>query len=236
MTLELRFALGAVAFSAALSAAPVCAHQGVGYNLRAIHVAHDTQGATLYMRLTLPLVVAGELGSRREDGSYDPAPFTYNRIESGKVYHYLDFTQLQNRGEELGRKIAAGHELFVDKAALTPEVIALRVHVKGAVPVFDQLEDAREAVRGPLMPLRQDEIDSGYVLVDVALRYVHNGGVSRYALRSTLVPGELGESTTRNVIWDHRGATTDVYEVRGLLNEAWVIDPVAETSRESKRD
>jgi hypothetical protein len=216
----------------ALYCAAAYAHQGVGYNLRAAHVAHDAQGATIYFRLTLPLVVAAGLGPVRADGTPAPAPYTYNRVESGLVFHYLDFAQLRRGGGALAQLVADGHELRVGVAVVIPEIVGVRVHIKGQVPPFDTVEDAQAALDGPFVPSNEAEIDAGYVLVDAALRYRRPGGLPSYSLRSTLVPGELGEPLTRNIVWDHRGGVTDVYEMRGLLEQAWVIDqnaaPVAE--------
>jgi hypothetical protein len=219
----LRSALAALALVCGLAHA----HQGVGYNLRAAHVAHDAQGATVYLRLTLPLVVAAGLGQPQADGTYSPAPFTYSRRESGLVFHYLDFSQLRRDGGALAKRVAGGHELRMGATLLIPEILAVRVHVRGQVPPFDTLEDARAALDGPLVPVNDAEIDAGYVLVDTALRYNHAGGMPSYSLRSTLVPGELGEPLTRNIVWDHRAGMTDVYESRGLLESAWLIDPAS---------
>lgn len=218
----------------ALFASTAHAHQGVGYNLRAAHVAHDAQGATVYMRLTLPLVVAAGLGPVGADGTPGAAPYTYNRLESGLVFHYLDFAQLRKSGLGLAQRVADGHELRVGGTLITPEIIGMRVHVKGQVPPFDTPEDAQAALDGPLVPANDAEIDTGYVLVDTALRYNHPGGMPSYTLRSTLIPGELGEPLTRNIVWDHRAGVTDVYETRGLLEQAWLIDPDAAAMAEAK--
>lgn len=217
---------GAALLAALLAlCAPANAHPGVGHNLRALHVAHDIGGATVYLRLSLPLIVADKLGASKPDGSFEPAPFTYNRVESGRVFHYFDFDALRRDSDALAALVAAGHELRTEHRLIAPTVLAMRVHVKGQVPAFKTLDDARAALAGPLVPQDQSEIDSGYVLVDTALRYTQAAGIAAYGLRSTLIPGELGEPQTLNVIWDHRGESTEIHQTMGLLHSEWLIRP-----------
>jgi hypothetical protein len=201
------------------------AHPQLGYNLRAAHFEHGVEGVTAYMRISLALVVANRLGEKRADGTYVPAPFTYNRLESGQVFHYLDIAAVKKDIARLGELVASGHELSADGKPIPAKVLAVRVHPKGRVPPFSKLEEAKTAVGGAPFPDTSEEVDSGYVLVDVALLYARRGGIDRFSFKSSLVPGELGEPLTRNVFWDHRGASTKQYDVQGLLETPLVVDP-----------
>jgi hypothetical protein len=201
------------------------AHSQIGYNLRAVHFEHSAAGVTVYMRISMALAVANRLGARRPDGTYVPAPYTYNRLESGQVFHYLDIAAVRADARRLGAFVAQGHELSVEGKPVAVKVLAVSVHPKGQVPPFSKLEEAKAAVGGAPYPEGSEEIDSGYVLVDVALFYARRGGIEGFSFKSSLVPGELGEPRTRNVFWDHRGASTSQYDVEGLLHVPLVVDP-----------
>jgi hypothetical protein len=207
------------------------AHQGIGYNLRAAHFEHQADGLTAYFRLTLPLVVANRIGPRKDDGSFVPAPYTYNRLESGRVFHYLDIAAVRRDPLDLGRLVATGHELKVAGRPIAPKLLAVRVHRKGEVPPFSTLEEAKRAIAGPAYGGSEEEIDSGYVLVDAALFYARAGGVKQFELKSSLAPGELGELQTRNIFWDHAAAPPRQYDLPGLLEEPVAIgtEPAATT-------
>ncbi len=201
------------------------AHPGIGYNLRAAHFEHRADGVTVYFRLTLPLVVGNRLGRQRADGTFEPAPYTYNKLESGRVFHYLDVAAVRKGASDLGRYIATGHELVVQGKIISPQLLSVRLHPKGKVPPFSTLAEAKAAASGPVYPDGREEIDTGYVLVDAVMFYPQKAGVGAFSLRSTLMPGELGEPLTRNIFWDHRGEKIVSYDVRGLLEEPLLIDP-----------
>jgi hypothetical protein len=205
------------------------AHPQIGYNLRAAHFEHSAEGLTAYMRISLTLAVANLLGMKREDGTYVAAPYTYNRLESGKVFHYLDIAAVKRSVARLGQLVANGHELAVDGKPVPAKVLAVSVHPKGRVPPFSKLDEAKSAVAGAPYPDVSEEIDSGYVLVDVALFYARRGGIEGFSFKSSLVPGELGEPRTRNVFWDHRGASTSQYDVEGPLEMPLIVKPGLET-------
>jgi hypothetical protein len=201
------------------------AHPQVGYNLRAAHFERRPDGMTAYFRLSLPLVVGGKLGAKRADGTYSPAPYTYNKLESGQVFHYLDIGAVRKDALGLGKLLAAGHSLVVDGKEIAPKLISVRVHPRGHVPPFSTLAEAKSAAVGPVYPALDEEIDSGYVLVDAVVIYSHGGAIDVFAISSSLQPGELGEPRTRNIFWDHRGEKTQMYDIPGPLDAALLVDP-----------
>ncbi len=203
-------------------ALPAYGHAELGYNLRAVHFEYTKTGMMAYMRFSLALLVANQLGAKNPDGTYISAPYTYNRIESGRVFHYLDIKAVKRDALGLGKLAAQGHDISVAGKSIAAKVMNVRVHPKGSVPPFGKLDDAKNACKGlPYVSAREDEIDSGDVLVDVALLYPQIAAADEFQLKSSLVPGELGEPATKNIFWDHRGNDQQTpYTVEGLIDAA----------------
>ncbi|MEO6023610.1 MAG: hypothetical protein ABIP64_10915 [Burkholderiales bacterium] len=202
-------------------------HSQTGYNLRAAHFEHTPAGLMMYMRISLPLVVANKLGQPRKEGGFVPAPFTYNRVESGKVSHYLDIAAVKRDITGLGQLVLQGHELRSDGKVLTAKLISTRAQPKGNVPPFARLEDAKSACAGVAYPERSEEMDTGYVLIDVAALYPRVDQDKTLAIKSSLIPGELGEPATKNIFWEHRGSDTRQYDAEGLLDATLTIGGTA---------
>ena len=213
-------------FSAALTPPAFC-HAELGYNLRAAHFEYTPIGMMVYMRFSLALLVGNKLGQKNPDGTYVPAPYTYNRLESSRVFHYLDIKAVKRDALGLGALAAQGHDISLGGKSIVPKVINVRVHPKGSVPPFAKLDDAKNACKGaPYSSPREDEIDNGYVLVDVALLYLQITATDAFQLKSSLVPGELGEPATKNIFWDHRGSDQQTpYHADGLLDAAILFSP-----------
>ncbi len=207
---------------AATMAPSAYGHAELGYNLRAVHFEYTKTGMMAYMRFSLALLVANQLGAKNPDGTYIPAPYTYNRVESGRVFHYLDIKAVKRDALGLGKIAAQGHDISVAGKSITAKVMNVRVHPKGSVPPFGKLDDAKNACKGlPYVSAREDEIDSGDVLVDVSLLYPQIAATDEFQLKSSLVPGELGEPATKNIFWDHRGNDQQTpYTVEGLIDAA----------------
>lgn len=178
-----------------------------------------------YFRLSLPLVVANGLGPQRRDQTYEPAPYTYNRVESGRVFHYVDGQALQRDVRGLARLAADGHRVSVAGKNIEPRVLSARVHPKGFVPPFGNLEQARAATYGPPYPAGAPETDAGYALVDVALFYPLPNGIRQFQIASSLRPGLLGEPATNNLLIDHRGDSAVTYTLAGLLDAPVTVNP-----------
>ncbi len=216
-----------IAGAVSLAATPAFGHGEVSYNLRAAHFDYTPAGMMVYMRVSLSLLVANQLGHKTNDGSFIPAPYTYNRVESGKVFHYLDVKAVKRDASGLGKLAIQGHEFSVAGKILTPKLINVRVHPKGSVPPFAKLNDAKNACKGlAYVSPREDEIDTGFVLVDIALHFFQITVADEFQLKSALVPGELGEPATKNMFWDHRGADQEIpYAVDGLIDAAILFSP-----------
>ncbi len=210
-----------------LASLPAFSHAELGYNLRAAHFEYTPSGMMAYMRFSLALLVANKLGQKNPDGTFVPAPYTYNRLESGRVFHYLDIKAVKRDASNLGKLAAAGHEFSVAGKAITPKIINVRVHPKGVVPPFAKLDDAKSACKGlAYVSANENEIDSGYVLVDIALLYPQISVADEFQLKSSLIPGELGEPATKNIFWDHRGADQQTpYSAEGLIDAAILFSP-----------
>ena len=213
--------------AATFAATSAFGHAEVSYNLRAAHFDYTPGGMMVYMRISLSLLVANQLGRKTNDGTYLPAPYTYNRLESGRVFHFLDVPAVKHDALGLGKLAIQGHEFTAGGKVATPKLINVRVHPKGSVPPFGKLEDAKNATKGLAYAAAQnDAIDTGYVLVDVALLFPQITVADEFQLKSTLVPGEMGEPATKNMFWDHRGADQQTpYIAEGLIDAAILFSP-----------
>ena len=127
------------------AAAPAHAHFPSGYDLRALHVVRSNDGLDAYYRLTLPLVVANQLGPKRADGHHEPAPFTILRIESAHAFYYPDVERIRAEPLALGQLIADGHRLEANGSVVQPHVLSVRAYPKGNVPPFNTLRQAQAA-------------------------------------------------------------------------------------------
>ena len=216
-------------FVAAISFAATSAfgHAEVSYNLRAAHFEYTPAGMMVYMRISLSLLVANQLGRKTSGGTFLSAPYTYNRVESGRGFHYLDVKAVKRDASGLGKLAIQGHEFSVAGKAITPKLINVRVHPKGSVPPFAKLDDAKNATKGlAYISANETDIDTGYVLVDIALLYPQISVDDEIQLKSSLVPGELGEPATKNMFWDHRGPDQQTpYTVEGLIDAAILFSP-----------
>lgn len=227
----IRKTIAVIVVATALFVPPAFGHAELGYNLRAAHFEYTPAGMMAYMRFSMALLVANKLGKKNNDGSYIPAPYTYNRLESGRVFHYLDVQAVKRDAMGLGKFAVEGHEISIAGKPVTPKLINVRVHVKGGVPPFAKLEDAKTACKGLPYASGRDtdtdtETDSGYVLVDVTLLYPHITVTDEFQIKSSLIPGELGEPATKNLFWDHRGADQETpYGVEGLIDTPILMSP-----------
>ena len=79
-----------VSVSLFLAAAAVSAHFLLNLNVRVLHVEHLADGLRVYLRTPMPYLVADRIGPVGADGLPEPAPYTTNRFEDGKVVHYID--------------------------------------------------------------------------------------------------------------------------------------------------
>jgi hypothetical protein len=213
-----------------LAASCAVAHPQTSFNVRVVHFEHRPDGMVAFVRLSFPLVVANGLGPRREDQTYEPAPFTYNRIESGRVFHYVDAQAVQRDIAGLAKLAAQGHRVSVGGTVIAPQVLSARVHSKGYVPPFDNLAQARAATHGAPYVADAPETDVGYALVDLAVFYPMRGGIRQFQVTSSLRPGLLGEPATNNLLIDHRDDSAVTYALAGLLEAPVTVNPPAITA------
>jgi HupE / UreJ protein len=209
-----------------LGASAAHAHFAAGYDLRVVHFVRSDNGLHAYYRLTLPLVVANGLGPKGADGFYAPAPFTIRRIESAHAFFYPDAGKMRADPKGLGEMIANGHRMEIDGEVVRAEVMEVRVYPKGAVPPFNTLQEARQAtVPGEPYPLKADEVDAAFVMVDAHLFYPNRGEVAGFRLGSTLDNRVLGQPEVQNLLIDHARAGDVIYKTVGLLGSPVHINP-----------
>ncbi|MEZ5668477.1 MAG: HupE/UreJ family protein [Alphaproteobacteria bacterium] len=183
---------------------PASAHFMTGANIRVVHLATDRDGLIAFARISFALVVADGLGPQREDGTFLPAPYTTNRLIDGAAVHFVDPDAIRADPQGLAHLVADGHVLRDQNGvALAPEVLAVRLQLRGRVPPFNTLDEARAALDGPVYPDFDGAVEVSSALVDVALRYPDAGTPSLLTLEGRLLPGTLAPDATVNLIVLH---------------------------------
>ena len=209
--------VAAAALCVTLGAGTAHGHFLLETNVRVIHVEHVRGGLKVYLRLPMPLVVAGLIGPQREDGTPVPPPFTRSAVINDELMHFLDTAAVASDPKGLGRLVAEGHVLAVDGKPLPPRIEAVRVHAAIWQPPFSTLEEARRALQGPPVPEGNPVSYVGDSVVDTALFYPADGPVLRFSLASNLEPGLEGEDRLANIIINHATGESRIYRVAGTM-------------------
>ena len=139
-----RWALRSLALFAAAVLALVwpAADQARGHfllnvNVRLIHVEHLDDGLRVYLRLPMPYLVADKLGPVTANDLPEPAPYTTNAMEEGRLVHFLDAEALRASPLGLGRLVADGHHFTLDDdRRLLAEVEQVRAYAATGRPSF----------------------------------------------------------------------------------------------------
>jgi hypothetical protein len=168
----------------------------------------------------MPYLVADRIGPVGADGLPEPAPYTTNRLENGKLVHHIDLAALRRSPEGLGQFVADGFRFTADSHRLKAVVEQVYAHPIGAQPPFATLDEAKAAFSGQMpYPAGKDPAYVGDVVVDMILRYETGAPVYDYSISSTLDPGLPGQESTANLILDYGPGETKVFRARGLLTE-----------------
>ena len=213
----------AVLLFTSLSILPAArAHFLLNFNLRQIHVEALPDGFRVFIRLPMPMAVATPEHARKPDDPAMVAPYTFNRVAGGRVLHYVDAARLLAAPAGLGQLVAGGHHFVVDGRRLAGEVEAVRVHdatgISAAVPLFNSLSEAKQAMSGPVYPSGATETLVGDALVDVRMFYPYAGPKDSFAFSSTLAAELPGSDLTENLLRFYRAdGTVSVYRARGPL-------------------
>jgi hypothetical protein len=201
-------------------AIPASAHFLLNLNVRIFHVEHLSDGITIYLRTPMPYLVADRVGPPSAHGLPKPAPYTTNRIEEGKLVHFVDPAQLRRDPKGLGALAADGLHLVTDRTRLEATVEQVQVHRIGTQPGFATLDEAKAVFTVELAyPNDNEPLYVGDTIVDIILRYRPGAPVYNYSVSSTLDPGLPGQDKTANLILDYSPGGTKVFRARGLLAE-----------------
>ena len=207
-----------------LYATTATAHFKLNLNVRVLHVEHLSDGLNVYMRLPMPYLVAQLLGETDASGLPSPAPYTSNRLEDGKLVHYVDVEQLKHSTDALALLAKQGLELSVDGQEVIAEAEAVRIYKNGTQPDFATLDDAENAFqKEPSFEAFEQEVYVGDTTVDVLLRYTSESAVYQYAVSSTLDPGLPDQDETANLVLDYSPGGTQVFRARGLLHKPVIV-------------
>jgi len=203
-----------------LAAFTVHAHFLLNLNVRILHVEHMADGLRVYLRTPMPYLVADRVGPIGNDGLPEPAPYTSNAMEEGKLVHYLDFEQLRRNPEGLGSFAGEGFRFVAEDGVLPAAVDQVRVYRVGAQPDFATLDAARVSfTTGSAIPEPSAPLYVGDAVVDVVLHYQAGATVRSYSVASILDPGLQGQEDTANLILDYGPGGVKVFRARGLLAE-----------------
>lgn len=214
--LSLFFLLGIAATSRA--------HFLLNLNVRIIHVEHLAEGLKVYLRTPMPYLVADRVGPVRANGLPEPAPYTTNAMEKGKLVHYVDPAQLSRDPKGLGAFVSEGYRFVADGKSLQATVEQVNVYRVGKQPAFATLDEAKDAfTTGQIFSGNADPLYVGDAVVDIILRYETGAPVYDYAVSSTLDPGLPGQENTANLILDYAPGGTKVFRARGLMTEPVTI-------------
>lgn len=193
------------------------AHFLLNLNVRIIHIEHQSDGLSVYLRTPMPYLVADKLGETDGDELPAPAPFTTNAREGGQLVHFVDLEAVAAEPLGLGQIAEDGLSLVVDGARLRGSVDTLRLHRVGTEPGFATLDEAKLAVAEGAMP--SSPLFVGDTVADIVIRYVADTRIRSYSISSTLDPGLPGQEMTANLILDYGGDTPKVFRSRGLMLE-----------------
>jgi len=200
------------------------AHFKLNLNVRILHVEHLADGLNVYMRLPMPYLVAHLLGEVNEDGLPSPAPYTSNRLEEGKLVHYIDVKQLKGSTDGLDLLAMQGLELSVDGKIVNPKVERVNLYKVGTQPDFATLDDAKKSFQDEqVFDAFEQGVYVGDTTVDVLLRYTTQGAVYKYAISSNLNPGLPDQDETANLVLDYSPSGVQVFRARGLLHKPVVV-------------
>jgi hypothetical protein len=207
-----------------LCATTASAHFKLNLNVRILHVEHRSDGLNIYMRLPMPYLVAHLLGEIDENGLPSPAPYTNNRLEEGKLVHYVDVQQLKHSTDALALLAKQGLTLSIDEKEVSAKVERFRIYKNGSQPDFATLDDAKKSFEiEPLYDSFEQGVYVGDTTVDVLLRYTSESAVYKYALSSNLNPGLPDQDETANLVLDYSPSGVQVFRARGLLHEPVVV-------------
>ena len=167
----------------------------------------------------MPYLVADKLGPEAAGGTRVPAPYTTNRIEDGKLAHYLDANTFRDSPQGLGEILARGLILEAGGGALGANIGRVRAYPARNQAPFASLDEAESALDGPIYPNEFEVTFVGDTVVDAELIFPTRGGLQVHALRSTLDPGLPGQDETANLILDHATEPPLIFRVRGLMTQ-----------------
>lgn len=200
--------------------APTASHFLLNQNVRVIHVEHINKGADLYVRIPMPYLVAGLVGPSQIDGLPAPAPFTFNRMEEGRLVHLVDFDALLKDANGLGKLAAEGFRLTSGDSNIPLAIQETRIYRVGAQPPFATLEEARASFVGNSdMSDPLEDLYVGDTIVDAKLHVRSPVRLSTYQLASSLDPGLPDQDRTANLILDYGPDGTKVFRSEGLMTE-----------------
>lgn len=215
---QLRLFSGFVFLCALLIGSAAFAHFKLNLNVRIFHFAQEDGSLDLYFRTPMPYLVADKLGADVPDGLPEPAPYTFNRLESGTLMHLVDIETLLTDPNGLGQIAADSLRIETSSGLLAPSILAVRVYPVGFEPGFATRDEAAAALaEKDVFPARAKETYVGDAVVDVHVRYSDMADDTSFRVSSVVNPNLPGQNETANLLLDYRDGAVRTYRERGLL-------------------
>ncbi len=208
------FALGAL-----LQPISGFAHFNLNINIRTIHFAHTASGLDVYVRLPTPIFLAGLVSESAEDGTAKPAPFTYNRIESDVLMHYVDVEKITRDPRQFAEIVASGMSIQVEDEILNPVIQSVRMYSALKQPPFATLAEAQRSFQGNAIVNFDSDRYVGETVTDVYLHYEHSSSVDSFFIQDHYQPNIADQDMIANLILDHYPAKSRIHRLTGLLHE-----------------
>ena len=196
----------------------VSAHFKLNLNVRIIHIEHSKDGLEIYMRLPMSYLVADLIGEIDSSGLPLPAPYTTNRIQAGKLAHYVDEKAINASLDEMKKLIKNGLEISVNEELGELKVAKVYFYKNGTQSDFSTLHEAKASF-DKVNNLRtfKKEVYVGDTMIDVLLKYKSNNSINEYGISYTLNPKLPEQDETANIIIDYSASGIQVFREQGLL-------------------
>ncbi len=215
----LSFALGTIFVSGS-----GYAHFNLNANIRTIHIVHTSNGLDVYLRLPTPIFLAGLAGEDTGEGTPAPAPFTYNRIETDVLMHYVDVEKVRLNPNEFAQFVVDGMSFETENERLIPTIRAVRMYAVLEQPPFSSLTEAKRAFQGDAVVNFDGELYVGETVTDVYLHYEHSSSVDSFTFQDHFQPNLEFQDSIANLILDHYPGSTRIHKLTGLRHEPVKIE------------
>jgi hypothetical protein len=204
-------------FVGLLAPVAVRAHFDLESNLRIVHVVHVAGGLEVLIRLPAPYVVARATPNDPDRIDTELAPFVVIDEAEGRTLHRFVAGAGADAADIVAGIVAEGHAVLGGDQPLVHERAEARIRLTETAPPFSTLAEARAAMATAPDPSAVDGALVGDTVIDAVLFYPAEGPVLSYSFGGALDPGLRGQDNTMNLLADHFGGATQLFQAAGTL-------------------